>query len=258
MEHIYAVKNQTELEAYQRFVRNIQKRLAEYVSFLEKEYKVCELPRAIVWTDAHIATRLVSDIPVPAYTNDFRIVMTPDLSAWRSIYLRQLDMLETCGTYSEIRHYYENSLTENHVLQILGHELAHHSPLFLDDFGSASSSGIWFEEGMAEYISRRYFLTPPEYEAEYRYNQMLVDLVNGKYGRHSLEEFGAATYEGDYASIFFEYWRSFLTVHEIVKQYHGDVKSVFASYHRWNETGSDLTLLDWFSDGRANAAIGGA
>lgn len=246
MKHLYAVKNQNELSEYQEFAAKIQPRLSDYLTFLESTYQVCDLPRAIVWTSCDAATELISDIPIPAYTNDYRVVMTPDISAWRSIYLRQLDTLEARKDYSELRDYYENGLTENHVLQILGHELAHHSPLFLEDFDASPSDGIWFEEGMAEYISRRYFLTPWEYEAEYRCNQMLVELLNDKYGGHSLEEFGAATYEGDYASIFFEYWRSFLTVHEIVEHHHGDVKSVFASYHRWNERESNMTLLDWF------------
>lgn len=51
----------------------------------------------------------------------------------------------------------------HNVLQILGHEMAHHSDLFLDE---TYETEMWFEEGMAEYISRRYFLTYEEYAAE--------------------------------------------------------------------------------------------
>ncbi|MDO5399862.1 MAG: hypothetical protein Q4F17_02635 [Eubacteriales bacterium] len=253
MEHLYAVKSQKELLEYERFVSKIQPRLTAYLTFLKDAYQVCQLPRTIVWTSCHGATELFSDIPVPAYTNDYRVVMTPDVSAWRSVYLHQLDGLEAGETGHALRAYYETGLTENHILQILGHELAHHSPLFLDDFDSSRSNGIWFEEGMAEYISRRYFLTPSEYEAEYRCNKELVGLLNHKYGGHSLEEFGAATYAGDYASIFFEYWRSFLAIHQIVQKHGGDVRKVFASYHRWHETEHNMTLLDWFS----GATIGG-
>lgn len=244
MEHVYAVKTLEELERYQRFVTKIQLRFLEYVAFLEQEYEVCDLPRSIIWTSADTATNLISNISIPAYTNDFRIVMTPDVEAWRSVYLRQLDSLEQNAQYRELHDYYSNGISENHVLQILGHELAHHSPLFLDEFGI--NDGIWFEEGMAEYISRRYFLTDEEFDAEYRYNLILVELLKEKYGSHSLEEFGASTYEGDYASIFFEYWRSFLTVSRIVDNHHGDVKAVFESYHRWAEAKSAMTLLDWF------------
>lgn len=165
--------------------------------------------------------------------------MTPEPASWQKIYLRQLEGLEDCDG---LRRYYTEELSVNHILQILGHELAHHSPLFLDE----TDAGIWFEEGMAEYISRRYFLTDAEYEREYRCNLTLVELLKERYGDHSLEDFGAATYEGDYASIFFEYWRSFLAVHQIVENHSGDVKAVFDSYHRWSETKHQTTLLDWF------------
>lgn len=242
----FCSKKSKGIETYQNFVSEIQEELSKYISFLEKEYHVCDLPKTIVWTDVDTATRLISDIPVPAYTNEFRVIMTPDLTAWCSIYLRQLDNLEKDESYWVLHDYYSNHLNRNNVLQILGHELAHHSALFLDDFSTSSSNGIWFEEGMAEYISRKYFLTDLEYQRECCYNQVLVGLLNKKYGGQSLERFGASTYEGDYAGIFFEYWRSFLTVHKIVEDFGGDVLSVFESYHRWNDSKSEMTLLDWF------------
>lgn len=244
MEHIYAVKNQEELIKYQRLAEQIQPRLSKYINFLKDEYAVCNLPRSIIWTSADVATRLISNIPIPAYTNAFRIVMNPDVASWREIYLRQLYGLEQNQQYDELYRYYTNDISINHILQILGHELAHHTPLFLNGFGE--SGGIWFEEGMAEFISRQYFLTDEEYEAEYRHNLTLVELLKNKYGAHSLEDFGAATYEGDYASIFFEYWRSYLTVRQIVENHHGSVQAVFESYHCWAATKNHTTLLDWF------------
>lgn len=246
MKHIYAVTTKEELEQYRNFTEKIQPRLSNYIEFLKQEYAVCDLPRSIVWTSTDIATSLISNIPIPAYTNDFRIIMTPDVDSWRCIYLRQLDSLEQNEQYLQLHDYYSNKLSENHTLQILGHELAHHSALFLEDFDSAVSDGIWFEEGMAEYISRRYFLTDEEYETEYQNNLTLVNLLGDKYGDHSLEEFGASTYDGDYASIFFEYWRSFLAIHQIVQNHNGDVKAVFKSYHRWAETMEQVSLMEWF------------
>ena len=50
-----------------------------------------------------------------------------------------------------------------------------------------------------------------------------------------------STYQGNYASIFFEYWRSFLAIKQIVAYYNGDVDAVFRSYHEWNETGAKQT-----------------
>ena len=100
---------------------------------------------------------------------------------------------------------------------------------------------------MVEYISRKYFLTEEEFELETYFNQQLVDLLNDKYGNHSLELFGASTYQNDYASIFFEYWRSFLTVKKIIEEHNNDIFSVFESYHEWNRANKDTTLLEWFN-----------
>ena len=250
MKHIYAVEAEKELIEYQKYVKSIEPKLNAYIDFLKKEYDVVELPKAIVWTSGDIATKFISDIPVPAYTNEHRVVMTPVLETWREIYLKQLDNLvdnsDVEDDVREIHDYYTKELSENHVLQILGHELAHHSELFLEDFDSDYSNGIWFEEGMVEYISRKYFLTEGEFEAEARVNRRLVDLLKERYGNHSLEQFGENTYEGDYASIFFEYWRSFLAVKQIVEDYKGDIKAVFASYHKWNEECNGQTLIEWF------------
>lgn len=247
MNHIYAVETAEELFRYQEFVRKITPDLERYVCFLQEEFQVSELPRAIIWTNLNIATNLISDIPVPAYTNEFRVVMTPGVDTWRRIYLKQLDsVVGSEQSVRQIRNYYNNALSQNNVMQILGHELAHHSELFLDDFQIYGSNGIWFEEGMVEYISRRYFLTQAEFEAEAYINQQLVVLLRDQYGDHSLEEFGKSTYEGDFASIFFEYWRSFLTIKQIIENHDGDIHAVFRSYHKWNETASTKTLLEWF------------
>ena len=97
-----------------------------------------------------------------------------------------------------------------------------------------------------EYISRSYFLTPEEFEQKTLIDQTLVDLLKQKYGEHSLEEFGAATYEGDYASIFFEYWRSFLAISKIVMDFDGNIPAVFRSYRQWGETERETPLTEWF------------
>lgn len=242
MKFLYAVENGAELERYQRIAASFRRRLDDYIEFLKMEYQVRELPRAVLWTSRETATERISDIPVPAYTNEYRVVMTPERETWREIYLKQLDCIRAAD---EIRRYYESELTDAHILQILGHELAHHSALFLDDFDDTEAS-IWFEEGMAEYISRRYFLSDAQFCREAEINRKLVELLTPRYGNHSLEEFGKETYRGNYASIFFEYWRSFLAVNEIVNAHGGDVMAVFSSYRKWYEEGSNMTLSEWF------------
>ena len=242
MEHIYAVQTAEELTARQRFVRENQGRINEYIRFLAREYAVGELPRSVVWTTRPIASGLVSDIPLPAYTNDFRVMFDPELEDWREIYLAQLDNLPDSEAARQVRAHYEQGLSQNHVLQILGHELAHHSDLFFDD---AYETDTWFEEGMVEYISHRYFLTDAEFDAQAQIDRLLVELLTPRYGGYPLAQFGAQTYQRDYAGIFFDYCRAFLAVRSLVEQF-GGVQEVFRSCRVWHESHRDKTLAQWF------------
>ena len=243
MKNFYLVDSLEQLLNYQRFVIKYNTKLQEYIHFLKQEYHLHDLPQAIVWANEKSARELISQTPIPAYTNSVRMVMTPELTVWKKIYQHQLDCYEASSDLQKLRAYYEH-LTENHLLQILGHELAHWSELFLDDFEDYNSY-IWFEEGMAEYISRKYFLTENEFAQEREMNQLLIRLFQAKYGWHSLNVFGKSTYEGNYASIFYEYWRSFLVVDQLVEKL-GSVQKVFENYQKWIQSDCGIPLLDWF------------
>ncbi len=130
-------------------------------------------------------------------------------------------------------------MSENFILQIIGHELTHHSEFFLDDVD------VWFEEGMVEYISRKYFLTDKEYEKEKEVNKVLVNLFEEKYGFKPLNEFDSLRYNENYSEIFYYYWKSFLLVELLVNKF-GSINSVFDSYHKWDKDGRVVTLLEWF------------
>lgn len=245
MQDFYLVTGQEQLDVYQQFVCKYKNQLQDYISFLKKHYQVLDLPQAILWADYTSATELVRQISVPAYTNDTRMVMTLEKEVWQTIYLRQLEDYPDSSDVQFIRQHYHH-LSERSILQIIGHELAHWSELFLDDFEDYDRY-IWFEEGMVEYISRDYFLTPEEFEGEKEVNKLLVKLFKEKHGWHSLNEFGQSTYDGDYASIFYEYWRSFLTVNQLVENL-GSVETVFQVYQRWAETDKRKPLLNWLID----------
>ena len=243
MENLYLVKDETQLAAFRDFVAKNAAKLQDYLAFLRDEFEVYDLPQAIIWSDFDSATQIIREIPVPAYTNDRRMVMTPELTVWKDLYLLQLENYETSHQTQAIANHYQ-SLSENSLLQIVGHELAHWSEYFLDDFDGYGAY-IWFEEGMVEYISRKYFFTDEGFRVEKACNQSLVELFQKKHGWHSLNDFGTSTYQGNYASIFYEYWRSFLTVDKLVENL-GSVQAVFDSYHRWANTDKTLPLLDWF------------
>lgn len=240
----YLVASQEELKKYQDFYQKHQSQLADFQAFLRKHYALEELPQMLVFSNLVGATSIVRDITIPAYTNDTRLVMTPEIDVWKRIYLGQLEDYSNEDTSTLKEHY--SRLSENHLLQIIGHELAHWSELFEDDFDDYHSF-IWFEEGMVEYLSRQYFLTADEFQAEKNCNKALVDLYQKKYGWHSLNDFGKETYEGNYASIFYEYWRSFLTIDQLVSNL-GSEKEVFSLYHQWLQINHSKPLLDWLVD----------
>ena len=243
MENLYLVKDENQLVAFRDFVAKNAAKLQDYLAFLKDEFAVYDLPQAIIWSDFDSATQIIREIPVPAYTNDKRMVMTPELQVWKDLYLLQLENYETSHQTRAIESHYK-CLSGNSLLQIVGHELAHWSENFLDDFDGYGAY-IWFEEGMVEYISRKYFFTDEEFRAEKACNQSLVKLFQKKHGWNSLNDFGTSTYQGNYAGIFYEYWRSFLTVDKLVENL-GSVQAVFNSYHRWANTDKTLPLLDWF------------
>ena len=244
MKHIYAAECGTETERLQAAAQPLISELDGYLSFLKGKYNVTEPPRCIVWTDTETATHSLGDIPVPAYTNDYRTVMVPFVSAWREVYLRQLDGAAENDETARIRDYYSR-LNERNVLQILGHEMAHHSEFFMDE---AYERSVWFEEGMAEYISRRYFLTPEEFDEEAEINRLLLGIYGKKHGDILLEGFGAETYSGDFASIFASYWRSFIAVSDVIDAFGGDEAAVFGSYAEWFAEGMNVPLSRWFSE----------
>ena len=239
MKHIYLVQSNDTLTEYQNTAQRAIPKLNAFLNDLQNMHKVTTLPRCVIWTDQHTATQLISDIPIPAYTNDYRTVFCPNLDSWRTIYLHQLDDTDN----PDIRRYYETALSENHLLQILGHEFVHHSDLFIDE---AYEKSIWFEEGMCEYISRRFFLTEQEFDEEARINALLVAHYSAHNRVHSLEDFSVSTYKGNYSDIFFAYWRSFLAVKKIIDAYNGDIHTVFVSYHEWFYSGCSIPLSQWF------------
>ena len=247
MKYVYSISDNCELERYQLFVEKHARVISEYVGFISEYYDVKELPEYIVFSNLDMATKVHKMIPVPAYTNEIRTVITPEISVWKKIYLRQLDHYKIDSRVQFVRNYYESMLSENHILQILGHELLHQSELFVEDFNNEDSmeEGIWFEEGMVEYISRKYFLTEEEYAIGKKSNQLLSELFEEYFRTDSIECFGQSTFDGSYGAIFYEYWRSFLAVDFLVHK-RGSVEKVFQRYHQWDKQGRVIPLSRWF------------
>lgn len=236
--YLYLCEYPEEIQPYQDFVRRNDTKIHSFLTFLKQQYAVVALPNSVILTSADIATRQISSIPLPGYTNEFRTVFCPEADVWRSFYLQQI----TEPDDPRIREYYNTRLTEDHVLQILGHEFVHHSDLFIDETWEIAR---WFEEGMCEYISRTYFLTGAEFEDEARINELLVKRYEERYGIQSPESFCRDTYSGSLEDIFYFYWKSFLVVQSAVQKF-GSVEAVFREYHRWFREEPTTPLSVWF------------
>ncbi|WP_144510083.1 hypothetical protein [Bacillus sp. FJAT-22090] len=242
MKQIYAFENIEDYTKYQDITESFDKKLKEYQHILEKKYSLTKMPKAIVWTTEELATTILSTIPIPAYTNKDIIYMSPDLQSWRKLFIKQLDDKDL----PPIQRFYEN-YSENHLMTILAHELTHHSDLFIDEFEDERGDSIWFEEGMCQYLPRKYLLNEKEFEEITSVEMELVEVFKDKYGARSLDEFGSSSYEGSLSSIMYDYWRSYLAVKYLVEvRANNDIDSIFDQYQNWNKEGRKIPLTEFF------------
>lgn len=242
MRYIFSLENAEDYDTYHTISEQFKEKLSAYQSVLQTKYKLVDLPKAIVWTTPELATSVFSSVPIPAFTSKNIIYMTPDLSAWKALFIEQLEGQD----HPEIKAFYEQ-ITINQVLAIAGHELTHHSDLFLDEFEDDREDGIWFEEGMCDYLSRKHLLEEREFERISDIEYKLIGLFKDKYGDHTLEVFGSSSYGGSLTSIMYDYWRSGFTVKYLVeKKFQNDEMKVFEEYHKWDREGRKVTLLKYF------------
>lgn len=206
MKQVYAYERVSDYEKYEKMTQRMKDLLKPYQFKLEAEYHLKELPKAIVWTTTELATETFSQIPIPAYTNRDIIYFAPDLEEWKRLFLDQLKD----KNLPEVRRYYK-TISEKHVLAILAHELTHHIDLFPDEFDDERDDSIWFEEGMCEYLPRKFLFSEEEFDQFVNIEGKLVEVFSDQYGGHSLDDFGAKSYEGSLTSIMYDYWRSFFS-----------------------------------------------
>lgn len=242
MKHIFAFEKIEDYEKHQPIIQRFSERLSRFEQVMEQSYALTDKPKGIVWTSAELATSVLSEIPIPAYTNKDIIYISPDLEAWRKLFIHQLDGKDL----PHIRRFYEN-YSENHLFTILAHELTHHSDLFPDEFDGEREDSIWFEEGMCEYLPKKLLLSQAEFDDIVAVETELVEVFKAQYGSRSMDEFGSSSYFGSLSSIMFDYWRSFLAVKFLVEERFGnDIQAVFADYHKWHEEGCKMPLTEYF------------
>ncbi|MCJ1909200.1 hypothetical protein [Planococcus ruber] len=245
MKTIYSFETAKAYEKYRDITESFNRRLLDYQKLLEKDFALTELPKAIVWTSAELATTVFSEVPIPAFTNKDIIYMSPDLAEWRQLFLKQLDGKDL----PHIERFYAD-YSENQLFTIAAHELTHHSDLFVDEFEGERDDSIWFEEGMCQYLPRKFVLNPAEFDEITAIESELVKVFTEDYGGRSLDDFGSASYLGSLSSIMFDYWRSFLAVKELIEgRFNNDIQAVFEQYRQWHEGGRKIPLTAFFGIG---------
>ncbi|WP_409297412.1 hypothetical protein V1498_05680 [Peribacillus sp. SCS-26] len=242
MKHIFAFEHPEDMKTYQDLVNRFRDKLDEYQQVLQEQYALCDVPKGIVWPSEDLATSFFSRVPIPAFTNKDIIYMSPDLAGWRAFFLEVMEGYHT----PRIKEFYAN-MQDIYLLAIAGHELTHHSDLFVDEFDDERENSIWFEEGMCDYLSRKYLLTESEFKSITAVETEQVKLLKERFGDQSLDEFGIHTYQGSITSIMYNYWRSFLAVKYLVEvKADHDVHQVFNAYHTWHHEGRKMPLTRYF------------
>jgi hypothetical protein len=244
MKSILAFESVHECSKHEELTKRLIKRLQAYEELLKDDYQLNSVPKAVVWTNNELATNVFSSIPIPAYTREDFIYLSPELNVWQKLMIQQLDDKEV----PIVRSYYE-TFSEDHLLEILAHELTHHIDLFMDEFDDIREDSIWFEEGMCFYLPRLHLFDKEHFNTITKIEEELVEAFKNDYGQHSLDNFGTASYAGSLSSIMFDYWRSYLKVKELVDFYDGNVHKLFEIYHNWDKDGRTIPLSQYFNLG---------
>lgn len=243
LKSILAFETSKEAFTHEALTNEMMEKLTSYQQYLEQHFQLTTLPKGVIWTNDLLATTTFSKIPIPAFTREDFIYMSPQLEVWQSLLVSQLEGKEV----DEIPAFYEN-FSEEHLFIILAHELTHHIDLFVDEFDDERHDSIWFEEGMCFYLPRKFCLSEAEFQKITDIEQSLVNCFIEEYGAHSLDEFGIASYKASISSIMFDYWRSYIKVKSLVEHADGNIQHIFSLYEEWHEKGRKIPLTKYFEE----------
>lgn len=212
------------IEKIEFYKTNIEK----LIDYLQREYQLNDYPKLLIWTSFDDATRLLSDVQYPAYTNDKYIVFSADLDKWKFLLMDNVKHLEN----KTINHYF-NKLDENYLLCVLGHEITHHLDLFVLEWDN--NTQIWFEEGMCHYLPRKKFLSKKAFDEIYRIEKMIVEKNEIIKEMPSINLFTPSSYDSfDNATIEYFYALSFVMIADLVEKKNLDIFELFKLYESWS------------------------
>ncbi|MEY8463060.1 hypothetical protein [Streptococcus merionis] len=241
MKSIFAYESSQELETIKPLVEELLAQSEAYKAYLVQNFQLIDPAQAVIWTRAEQAMTIFAQQPIPAYNNGIRIIMTPDIVEWRTFFEEMLSLYPDAP--DAVRNYYQN-LPEHHIQQVFFHELTHDCDIFESDYES-SRDDLWFEEGMCEYLSRRYLLSDEVFEQIRQIETQQVAYFEQYFGKFHVENFNQETYASqNLAYLMTFYANAFLVICQLVEQYES-LEKVFERYHAWWQEEAELSLYDW-------------
>lgn len=98
---------------------------------------------------------------------------------------------------------------------------------------------------MCFYLPRKLLLSQEEFKEITQVETKLVQEFHEQYGQHSLDDIGSKSYSGSISIIMFDYWRSYLTVKELMEDWaKHDINKVFANIISGIEKEGNSLLLN--------------
>ncbi|WP_414054908.1 hypothetical protein [Macrococcus equi] len=242
MKPIFIFENNNDFIKYKDVIQYFYIEIAKYQKYLQDNFQLSDTPSGVFWTSRFVMEDVLNK-PVPAFTRDEAIYMCADLDYWES-YFSNLLPEQFKNKYTSF--YKEN--TQNEVLAIFGHELTHHIDLFLAEFDEEhpTCEDMWFEEGMATYLPRKFFFDEQLFEDIYHLEKSLYEYYLNEFGDLPLEHFTYDIYSHSKEYIMFHYWMSFVKVTQFVNLVDGDVSRLFKLYHDWDTEGRKISLSHYF------------
>lgn len=241
IKNIYAFETKEEYHQVEKTISNLKNQIVNYQKILEDKYFLLEPPKAIVWTSSFAAKNIFSNTWTMAYTRQDSIFISVNKVDWLEVFHEQLDG----NNITEIDDYYTNNI-DLQLRELVCHELTHHIDLFPGDFDDYELFDMWFEEGMAFYLPRKYLLSDEEFKDIYHVEKKLFQVLNSKYGNHSILEFGKGEIEKSIPSMMFDYWRSFLLVNYLIENKFVDDMDFFEQYNKFFPKRREVSFEEYF------------
>ncbi|TYS16640.1 hypothetical protein FZC78_11665 [Rossellomorea vietnamensis] len=243
MKYAVSVTDTSRINEIEKSGQELLKKLAEFAVSLKA---ICSfhMPRGIVFHDLTSATQLYSTIPLPAYTSRDLIHFTPLIETWKDIFIT------TAKGVNKAEKYY-SKLDLNDIAVIAAHEFTHHADFFHSEFEDLDEENMWFEEGMCFYLPRKLILSEEKQAEIMKVESKLIEKYKGDYGEYSLSYFGEAAVEHSdefqYASAFYDYWRSTLVVETLIERYcQNNVGILINHYKEWVDGERKVNLQKHF------------